>query len=58
LYKYRPLWDIVVLTLLIGGNVLCATSLVLAWRVLTRKLRTALHRGRVAASENLALESD
>jgi hypothetical protein len=56
LYKYRPLWDVVVLTLLIGGNVLCATSLVLAWRVLMRKLQKALHRGRAVASENLALE--
>jgi hypothetical protein len=38
LYKYRPLWDIVVITLMLGGTALCLTSLVLAWRVLARKL--------------------
>jgi hypothetical protein len=58
LYRYRPLWDIVVLTLLVGGNVLCATSLVLAWRVLMRKVQAALHRGRAVVSENLALEGE
>ena len=39
LYNYRPLWDIVVITLMLGGTALCVTSLVLAWRVLGRKLR-------------------
>jgi len=39
LYKYRPLWDLVVLTFMIGGTILCVTSLILAWRVLGRKLR-------------------
>lgn len=38
LYNYRPLWDIVVITLMVGGTALCVTSLVLAWRVLGRKL--------------------
>jgi hypothetical protein len=36
LYKHRPTWDIVVLLLLAGGNSLCVTSLLLAWRVLSR----------------------
>jgi hypothetical protein len=45
LYKYRPLWDIVVLTLMIGGTALCVTSLVLSWRVLKRKL-APLHLAR------------
>jgi hypothetical protein len=40
LYKHRPAWDIVVLLLLIGGTALCVTSLVLAWRVLCRKVGT------------------
>jgi hypothetical protein len=44
LYNYRPLWDIVVITFMAGGAALCVTSLVLAWRVLGRKL----------ASEDLA----
>jgi hypothetical protein len=38
LYKYRPLWDIVVISLMLGGTVLCVTSLILAWRVLRRKI--------------------
>jgi hypothetical protein len=39
LYNYRPLWDIVVITFMVGGTSLCVTSLILAWRVLGRKLR-------------------
>jgi len=39
LYNYRPLWDIVVISFMIGGTALCVTSLVLAWRVLGRKLK-------------------
>ena len=38
LYNHRPLWDIVVITLMLGGTALCVTSLVLAWRVLARKV--------------------
>jgi uncharacterized membrane protein len=34
LYDYRPLWDIVVISFMLGGTALCVTSLVLAWRVL------------------------
>jgi hypothetical protein len=41
LYNYRPLWDIVVITFMLGGTALCVTSLVLGWRVLGRKLRRA-----------------
>ncbi len=41
LYNYRPLWDIVVISFMLGGTALCVTSLVLAWRVLGRKLRRA-----------------
>jgi hypothetical protein len=36
LYNYRPLWDVVVVTLLLAGTALCATSLLLAYRVLAR----------------------
>jgi hypothetical protein len=39
LYNYRPLWDIIVIAFMIGGTALCVTSLLLAWRVLGRKLR-------------------
>jgi hypothetical protein len=38
LYNHRPLWDIVVITLMLGGAALCVTSLVLAWQVLARKV--------------------
>jgi hypothetical protein len=37
LYNYRPLWDIVVITLMLGGTALCVTSIVMTWRVLARK---------------------
>jgi hypothetical protein len=57
LYNYRPLWDIVVITLMLGGTALCVTSLVLAWRVLARKILRVLAPGKSAATDNLALES-
>lgn len=38
LYKHRPLWDIVVIAFMLGGTALCFTSLVLAWRVVVRRL--------------------
>ncbi len=34
LYNYRPAWDIVVVTFMLGGTALCVTSLILAWRVI------------------------
>jgi hypothetical protein len=40
LYKYRPLWDIVVITLMLGCTALCVTSLILTWQVLQRKVAT------------------
>jgi hypothetical protein len=39
LYNYRPAWDIVVIAFMVGGTALAATSLMLAWQVLGRKLR-------------------
>jgi len=39
LYNYRPAWDIVVIGFMLGGTALSATSLILAWQVLGRKLR-------------------
>ena len=58
LYNYRPLWDIVVITLMLGGTALCVTSIVLTWRVLVRKA-SALVRARVVApNEDLALERE
>jgi hypothetical protein len=54
LYNYRPLWDIVVITLMLGGTALCVTSLVLAWRVLGRKLARVLHPSTAPADAGLA----
>ena len=39
LYNYRPLWDIVVITLMLGGTAICVTSLMLAWRVFASNSR-------------------
>jgi len=38
LYRYRPAWDIVVLALMLGGTVLCVTSVIIGWQLLVRKL--------------------
>ena len=46
LYNYRPAWDIVVIAFMVGGTALCVTALILAWRVLGRKLRLVLPVGR------------
>jgi hypothetical protein len=55
LYNNRPLWDIVVISFMVGGTALCVTSLVLAWRVLGRKLAWLATRS--AGSEVQAAES-
>ncbi len=58
LYNYRPLWDIVVITFMVGGTALGVTALILAWRVLGRKLNSALTRPtsrEPALSEDLAV---
>jgi hypothetical protein len=38
LYNYRPAWDIVVLTLLLGGTALCVTSVIIGFQLVRRKL--------------------
>ena len=43
LYRSRPLWDIVLIALSIGGLVLSATTLVPSWRRLVRHARRAAH---------------
>jgi hypothetical protein len=37
LYRNRPAWDLTVLALMLGGNALCVTSVVIGWRRLRRK---------------------
>ena len=56
LYKYRPLWDIVVITLMLGGTALCVTSLVLTYRVVAKKLAAAIRARFTAPNEDLPLE--
>lgn len=41
LYEHRPAWDLVMLTLLLGGISLCVTSLILAWKVVGRSFRAS-----------------
>jgi hypothetical protein len=53
LYNYRPLWDIVVITLMLGGTALCVTSLVLSWRVLGRKI-ARVFQAKEAAQQGLS----
>jgi hypothetical protein len=38
LYARRPAWDVLVIALLLGGTALCFTSLLMAWKVIRRKL--------------------
>ncbi len=38
LYDHRPLWDIVVITFMLGGAALSVTSVMLAWGVIGRRL--------------------
>ena len=53
LYNHRPLWDVVVITFMVGGTVLCVTSLILAWRVLGRKLAALTARPNTVLNEDL-----
>jgi len=51
LYNHRPAWDIVVITLMLGGTALVVTSLVLAWRVLGRTLTRSSAAGAVSVDD-------
>jgi hypothetical protein len=55
LYNYRPLWDIVVITLMLGTAV-CVTSIVLTWRVLARKVSALVRAHFTTPSDDLNLE--
>jgi hypothetical protein len=56
LYKYRPMWDIVVISLMLGGTAICVTSLVLAWRVLVRKVMKLVKPLAERQTDDLAVE--
>jgi hypothetical protein len=45
LYQSRPLWDALLILLSIGGTVLSMTTLLPAWRRLTRHTRRLVHSG-------------
>jgi hypothetical protein len=40
LYRNRPVWDIAVLVLLLGGTSLCVTSVIIGFQFLRRNLRS------------------
>jgi hypothetical protein len=44
LYNYRPAWDIVVLTLMLGGTSLCLTSVIIGFQLVRRKLFHGVRR--------------
>jgi hypothetical protein len=56
LYNNRPLWDIVVITLMLGGTAVCVTSIVLTYRVLARKVAAIVRAHLATPNEDLALE--
>ena len=56
LYNHRPLWDIVVITFMVGGTALAVTSLILAWRVLGRKLARATDGITARSTEDLVVD--
>jgi len=53
LYNHRPLWDVVVIVLMLGGTALCVTSLVLTWRVVSRSIARVRDARIVVPSEDL-----
>jgi hypothetical protein len=55
LYNYRPAWDIVVIAFMLGGTALGVTSMIMAWRVLGRRLK-ALQVG--GEADDLAVLAD
>ncbi len=38
LYRHRPVWDILMLFLLLSGTSLCVTAVIFGWQVIARKL--------------------
>ena len=56
LYRYRPLWDIMVITLMLGGAAISVTSVMLTWRVLARKLAVFIPERLGPPNEDLALD--
>lgn len=49
LLERRPLWDLVLIALSLGGTLLSVTGVVIGWRRLGRKLREARHESTVGA---------
>lgn len=61
LYRHRPLWDIVVITFMVGGTALSVTSIILAWRALGKVVNRSslipdpeslIHESRIDESSN------
>jgi hypothetical protein len=58
LINHRPLWDIVVILLMLGGTAVCVTSIVMTWRVLTRKAAVIVRARFATPNEDLVLEAE
>jgi hypothetical protein len=58
LYSHRPLWDIVVIALMLGGTALCVTSMVMAWRVVARRLSAIVPTPFNLPHEDLVVDED
>ena len=58
LYRYRPLWDAVVITLMLGGTLLCMTALIMTWRVVVRTAVSVFRARANPPAEDLAPESE
>jgi len=57
LYRHRPAWDILVLTLMLGGTALSVTSVIIGWRRLRRKLaQHAIAKSRPSLGSDKSLE--
>jgi hypothetical protein len=56
LINNRPLWDIVVIALMLGGTAVCVTSIVLTYRVLARKVAAIVRARFITPNEDLVLD--
>ena len=53
LYRHRPAWDLVVLSLMFGGTALSVTSLLIGWRRLRYKILSTVRRKPAAHAANV-----
>jgi hypothetical protein len=56
LYRYRPLWDVIVGAFMVAGAALCFTSLVMAWQVVGRTISRPIASDESSASADVTAE--